>query len=129
MVEQPFPASDDEVLREMQRPLPVCADESCHDSASLAGLVGKYDMINIKLDKTGGLTEALRVRQAASDHGFRIMMGCMIGSSLAIAPAVLVSQGLELIDLDAPMLLAEDRDPPLSWSGSVIEPAASALWG
>ena len=129
MVEQPFPASDDEVLASMQRPLPVCADESCHDSASLPAIAGKYDVVNIKLDKTGGLTEALVLRDAARQQGFDIMVGCMVGSSLAMAPAVLVAQGAKFVDLDGPLLLAEDRIPPLTFTGSVVAPAPVQLWG
>ncbi|MFT4828566.1 MAG: L-alanine-DL-glutamate epimerase-like enolase superfamily enzyme [Paracoccaceae bacterium] len=129
MVEQPFPAGADDALLGMDRPLPVCADESCHDRASLAGLVGKYDMINIKLDKTGGLTEALALRDAARAAGFQVMVGCMMGSSLAMAPASLVGQGAEVIDLDGPLLLAEDRDPPLTYDAAGLQPPIRALWG
>lgn len=129
MVEQPFPAGDDDALLGMDRPLPVCADESCHDRASLPALKGKYDMVNIKLDKTGGLTEALALRDAARAEGYAVMVGCMVGTSLAMAPAVLVAQGAELIDLDGPLLLAEDRIPPLEFNGSVLTPPVSALWG
>ena len=129
MVEQPFPAADDAVLADMQRPLPVCADESCHDVATLPALAGKYDMINIKLDKTGGLTEALRLRDAAQAQGYDVMVGCMIGTSLAMAPATLVAQGVSVVDLDGPLLLAEDREPPLSFDLSTIAPVAPALWG
>ena len=93
----------------MARPLPVCADESCHDRASLPALAGKYDMVNIKLDKTGGLTEALALRDAARAAGFGVMVGCMVGSSLGMAPAVLVAQGAAVVDLDGPLLLARDR--------------------
>lgn len=129
MVEQPLPADDDEGLRGIERPLPVCADEACHDRHSLPLLVGKYDMINIKLDKTGGLTEALALRDVAVDLGFQIMVGCMIGTSLAMAPAVLVAQGAQLVDLDAPLLLATDRNTPLVYEGSVLSPPVSGLWG
>ncbi|MBB5514994.1 L-alanine-DL-glutamate epimerase-like enolase superfamily enzyme [Rubricella aquisinus] len=129
MVEQPFPAGDDAALAGLDRPLPVCADESCHDRASLPGLKGKYDMVNIKLDKTGGLTEALALRDAARAEGFTVMVGCMVGTSLAMAPAVLVAQGAELVDLDGPLLLAEDRTPPLEFNGSVLTPPVPALWG
>ena len=129
MVEQPFPAGDDAALAELERVLPVCADESCHDRASLPGLAGKYDMVNIKLDKTGGLTEALALRAAAREAGFRVMVGCMLGSSLAMAPAVLVAQGAEVVDLDGPLLLAEDRDPPLAFADAMIHPADPRLWG
>ncbi|MEM1265261.1 MAG: N-acetyl-D-Glu racemase DgcA [Pseudomonadota bacterium] len=129
MVEQPFPASADEALGEMERPLPVCADESCHDRASLPALVGRYDMVNIKLDKTGGLTEALAMRDAARAAGFRIMVGCMVGSSLAMAPGTLLAQGAEIVDLDAPLLLAEDREPPLAYDGVAAQPPLADLWG
>lgn len=129
MVEQPFPAGADDALRGMDRPLPVCADESCHDRASLADLVGKYDMINIKLDKTGGLTEALALRDAARAAEFQVMVGCMMGSSLAMAPASVVGQGAEVIDLDGPLLLAEDRDPPLTYDAAGLQPPPAALWG
>lgn len=129
MVEQPLPQSDDGELAGRTRPLTVCADESCHDTASLDALIGKYDMVNIKLDKTGGLTEALDLKAAALDRGFEIMVGCMVTSSLAMAPAMLVAQGAALADLDGPLLLAEDRDCPIHYSGSVMEPAPRELWG
>jgi L-alanine-DL-glutamate epimerase-like enolase superfamily enzyme len=129
MVEQPLPAGEDDMLAEIARPLPVCADESCHDCASLPALKGKYDMVNIKLDKTGGLTEALRLRDAARAEGYRVMVGCMVGSSLAMAPAMIVAQGAEIVDLDGPLLLAEDRVPPLRFEGSTIYPPDAALWG
>lgn len=129
MVEQPLPAAEDAPLAGIERPLPVCADEAVHDCASLAALTGKYDMINIKLDKTGGLTEALRLKAIASAQGYRIMVGCMIGSSLAMAPAALVAQGAEIVDLDAPLLLAEDQDLPIPYTGSTMHPTPQALWG
>jgi L-Ala-D/L-Glu epimerase len=129
MVEQPLPAGDDQMLAEIARPLPVCADESCHDCASLPDLAGKYDMVNIKLDKTGGLTEALALRDAARAAGFRVMVGCMVGTSLAMAPAVLVAQGAEVVDLDGPLLLAEDREPPLRYDAAGVYPPEPELWG
>jgi L-alanine-DL-glutamate epimerase-like enolase superfamily enzyme len=129
MVEQPLPADEDGMLSEIARPLPVCADESCHDRASLPGLKGKYDMVNIKLDKTGGLTEALALKAAAEAEGYAVMVGCMVGSSLAMAPAVLVAQGAAIVDLDGPLLLAEDRDPALRFEGSTLYPADPELWG
>ncbi|WP_224816795.1 N-acetyl-D-Glu racemase DgcA [Hasllibacter sp. MH4015] len=129
MVEQPLPAGDDDMLAEIARPLPVCADESCHDRKSLPALAGKYDMVNIKLDKTGGLTEALALRDAARADGYKIMVGCMVGSSLAMAPAMIVAQGAEIVDLDGPLLLAEDRVPPLRFDGSVVYPPDAELWG
>jgi L-alanine-DL-glutamate epimerase-like enolase superfamily enzyme len=129
MVEQPLPAAEDDALREMARPLPVCADESCHDRASLPALRGKYDMVNIKLDKAGGLTEALALREAARAQGFGIMVGCMVGSSLAMAPAVLVAQGATVTDLDGPLLLARDREHPLRYDDRGVHPATPELWG
>lgn len=129
LVEQPLPAGEDEALIGMERPVPVCADESCHDRASLAGLKGKYDVVNIKLDKTGGLTEALALRQAALAEGYQVMVGCMVGSSLAMAPATLLAQGAMVTDLDGPLLLAEDRDVPLVFDGAGVHPPKADLWG
>jgi len=128
-VEQPLPAGADDMLAEISRPLPVCADESCHDRDSLPALRGKYDMVNIKLDKTGGLTEALALRDAARAAGYGVMVGCMIGSSLAMAPAVLVAQGADVVDLDGPLLLAEDRDCPLLYDAAGVHPSQAQLWG
>jgi L-alanine-DL-glutamate epimerase-like enolase superfamily enzyme len=129
LVEQPLPAGDDEALIGMARPVPVCADESCHDRASLPKLKGKYDVVNIKLDKTGGLTEALALREAARAQGYGIMVGCMIGSSLAMAPAVLVAQGAMVTDLDGPLLLAEDREDALIFDAAGVHPPRPELWG
>lgn len=129
LIEQPLPAGADEMLRHIPRTVPLCADESVHDRASLAGLVGKYDAVNIKLDKTGGLTEALAMAQAARAHGFRLMVGCMLASSLSMAPALLVAQDAEVVDLDGPLLLARDRDGGLRYEGSTVFPPAPALWG
>jgi L-alanine-DL-glutamate epimerase-like enolase superfamily enzyme len=129
LVEQPVPAGDDDALLGMARPVPVCADESCHDRASLPQLRGKYDMVNIKLDKTGGLTEALALRQMALAEGYGVMMGCMMGSSLAMAPATLVAQGATVTDLDAPLLLSEDRDQVLGYDSRGVYPPEAALWG
>ncbi|WP_281995539.1 N-acetyl-D-Glu racemase DgcA [Ruegeria faecimaris] len=129
LVEQPLPAGDDDALIGMERPVPVCADESCHDRASLPKLKGKYDVINIKLDKTGGLTEALELRKAAIAEGYDIMVGCMVGSSLAMAPATLLAQGAMVTDLDGPLLLAEDRDNPLTFDDAGVYPPLAALWG
>ena len=129
MIEQPLPSTDDEQLRGVERSIPVCADESCHDRATLPALVGKYDMINIKLDKTGGLTEALNLVDAALKQGLSIMVGCMIGTSLAMAPGILVAQAATIVDLDGPLLLAEDRNPGLSFTGSIIHPPEPRLWG
>jgi L-alanine-DL-glutamate epimerase-like enolase superfamily enzyme len=129
LIEQPLPAADDLGLGAVAHPVPVCADESCHDTASLAALGTRYEAVNIKLDKTGGLTEALRLRAAARAAGRRVMVGCMLGTSLAMAPAILVAQGAEWVDVDGPLLLARDRDPGLSYAGSIVAPPPAALWG
>ena len=129
LVEQPLPAADDSALDGVARPLPVCADESCHGLGSLPQLARKYDAINIKLDKTGGLTEALRLKRQATAEGFRIMVGCMLGTSLAMAPAFLLTDGVDFIDLDGPLLLAKDREAPIRYAGSLMFPASAALWG
>jgi L-alanine-DL-glutamate epimerase-like enolase superfamily enzyme len=129
LVEQPLPAGDDEALIGMERPVPVCADESCHGWQSLRHLKGKYDVVNIKLDKTGGLTEALALREAALSEGYKVMVGCMVGSSLAMAPATLVAQGALVTDLDGPLLLAEDRHNALTFDEAGVHPPDAALWG
>jgi L-alanine-DL-glutamate epimerase-like enolase superfamily enzyme len=129
MVEQPLPADADAPLAESARPLPVCADESCHDRASLPKLAGRYDFVNIKLDKTGGLTEALALKAAAEAAGYRIMVGCMLASSLAMAPAILLAQGAEVVDLDGPLLLAEDRPDAIVYDAAGAHPPVAALWG
>ena len=129
LVEQPLPAGEDEALIGMDRPVPVCADESCHDRNSLPGLKGKYDVVNIKMDKAGGLTEALALREAALAEGYGVMVGCMVGSSLAMAPATLVAQGAAVVDLDGPLLLAEDRDTPLIFDDAGVHPPRAELWG
>lgn len=129
LVEQPLPSSDDDALLGLERVLPTCADESCHDRKSLAAMQGKYDFANIKLDKTGGLTEALALKDAAQAAGFGIMVGCMVGSSLAMAPATLVAQGAAFTDLDGPLLLAEDRMEALKFDEDGVHPPVAALWG
>ncbi len=129
LVEQPLPADEDDMLAEIDRPVPVCADESCHDRAGLFGLKGKYDAVNIKLDKTGGLTEALALKDQAMAEGYRIMVGCMVGSSLAMAPAVLLAQGAMVTDLDGPLLLAEDRPYALKFDKAGVHAPSAALWG
>ncbi len=129
LVEQPLPAGEDGMLGEIERPLPVCADESCHDRASLPSLKGKYDVVNIKLDKTGGLTEALALRDAALSEGYGIMVGCMVGTSLAMAPGVLLAQGAAVVDLDGPLLLAEDREKALVYDDRGVHPPEAGLWG
>jgi L-alanine-DL-glutamate epimerase-like enolase superfamily enzyme len=129
LVEQPLPAGADDMLAEIARPLPVCADESCHDRASLSTLKGKYDIVNIKLDKTGGLTEALALKAEALAAGYGVMVGCMVGTSLAMAPAVLLAQGAHIVDLDGPLLLAEDRATPLEYDAAGVHPPRPELWG
>ena len=129
LVEQPLPAGNDDALEQIERAVPVCADESVHDRASLAGLAGRYDAVNIKLDKTGGLTEALLVAEVARGLGLKIMVGSMVATSLAMAPALLLAQHADWVDLDGPLLLARDRDPGLVYEGATILPPPSALWG
>jgi L-Ala-D/L-Glu epimerase / N-acetyl-D-glutamate racemase len=129
LVEQPLPAAYDAALAGFPHPIPVCADESVHDRASLAQLVGKYDAINLKLDKTGGLTEALALAAQAERMGFALMVGCMISTSLALAPALLVAQRARVVDLDGALLLARDRPDGLRYDGSRVHPATPELWG
>ncbi len=129
MIEQPLPEVRDEALAQIKRPIPVCADESVRDRASLAALAGKYDAINVKLDKTGGLTEALALVAEAEKRGFAIMVGCMVATSLAMAPAMLLAQRARVVDLDGPLLLAKDRPEGLRYVGSSASPPAAALWG
>jgi L-Ala-D/L-Glu epimerase len=129
MVEQPLPAGRDEILARMPRPVPVCADESLHDRTGLASLLGRYDFVNVKLDKTGGLTEAQALVGEARRLGFGVMVGCMVGSSLAMAPAVLLAQGAEIVDLDGPLLMKADREGGLAYEGSTVSPPEASLWG
>ena len=129
MLEQPLHADQDEALRDVAFPLPLGADESCHDTETLKRLVGLYQVVNIKLDKTGGLTEALRLREAAQAAGFRVMVGCMLASSLSMAPAHLVAQGVDFVDIDGPLLMARDRTPGLVYDGSLVHPPEPDLWG
>jgi L-alanine-DL-glutamate epimerase-like enolase superfamily enzyme len=129
LVEQPLPAGNDDALARIRKPLAVCADESVHDRASLNGLRERYDAVNIKLDKTGGLTEALAMADAARAQGFEIMIGCMVATSLAMAPAMLLTQVARFVDLDGPLLLARDRDEGLRYEGSLAYPPDAALWG
>ena len=119
----------DQALAKIKRPIPVCADESAHDRASLSALVGKYDAINIKLDKTGGLTEALAMAEQAQQLGFIVMAGCMVATSLAMAPAMLLAQAARYVDLDGPLLLAKDRADGLRYEDSLVYPPSAALWG
>ena len=129
MIEQPFPANNDSVLKTLDHPIPVCADESCHDTADLDRLVGLYEFVNIKLDKTGGLTEALRLQAEAESKGFRTMVGCMSATSLGIAPAFFIAQRAKIVDLDAPLYLYEDRPFPMKYDGSIVHPPSPELWG
>jgi L-alanine-DL-glutamate epimerase-like enolase superfamily enzyme len=129
LVEQPLPAGQDAALGRIARPIPVCADESAHATASLKELVGRYDAVNIKLDKTGGLTEALAMSREAERLGLKVMVGCMVATSLAMAPALIVAQQAFIVDLDGPLLLAKDREPALRYEGSTVHPPDAALWG
>jgi L-alanine-DL-glutamate epimerase-like enolase superfamily enzyme len=129
LVEQPLPEGRDEALARIKRTIPVCADESVHDRASLGALAGKYDAINVKLDKAGGLTEALALAGAAEQRGLAVMVGCMVATSLAMAPAMLVAQRARVVDLDGPLLLAKDRLEGLRYDGSLVYPPEPALWG
>ena len=130
LVEQPLPAGADAALADIERAVPVAADESCHTRADLPTLAGRYDVVNVKLDKTGGLTEALALRDAATAAGFGIMVGCMLATSLAMAPALLVAQEARFVDLDGPLLLARDREPGLDYHpDGRVAPPSPALWG
>jgi L-alanine-DL-glutamate epimerase-like enolase superfamily enzyme len=129
LIEQPLPAGHDAILRHIAHPVPICADESVHEAKDLEALVGLYDAVNIKLDKSGGLTAALTLRDRARELGFEVMVGCMVGTSLAMAPAVLLAQGAEFVDLDGPLLLARDRQPGLVYEGSLVSPPDRTLWG
>ena len=129
MLEQPFPVGCDHWLASLGRALPVCADESCHAADSLIELAGLYDVVNIKLDKTGGLTEALRMKSLAEASGFKVMVGCMVATSLSMAPAFLLAQGASYVDIDGPLLLQHDRQPGLRYEGSQVFPPSRELWG
>jgi len=129
LIEQPLPAGADEALDGYECPVVLCADESVHDTHGFDSLVGRYRMINIKLNKTGGLTEALRLKTMAEKAGMGVMVGCMLGTSLAMAPAILVAEGVDVVDLDGPLLLARDREPGLRYEGATMFPPEPALWG
>tara|TARA_A100001011_G_C14295035_1_gene838074 strand:+ start:391 stop:1359 length:969 start_codon:yes stop_codon:yes gene_type:complete len=129
LIEQPFPASKDYLLKGLEKKIPICADESCHDLKSIKKLIGLYDYLNIKLDKTGGLTEAIKLIMNAKKYGFKIMLGCMVGTSLAMAPALLLSGISDIVDLDGPLLLKEDRPKPLKYNDFWVFPAANGIWG
>jgi L-alanine-DL-glutamate epimerase-like enolase superfamily enzyme len=129
MIEQPFPANADEALEYLERPIPICADESCHDRASLPHVIGRYDMINIKTDKTGGLTEALALKAEAETVGLKVMVGCMLSSSLSMAPAFVAAQGADVVDLDGPLLLAKDIENGFEFAQNAMLPFSTKLWG
>ncbi len=129
LIEQPLPAAADQALKAVDHRVPICADESVHDRTGLAALNGRYDAVNIKLDKTGGLTEALEMVQEAERLGFAVMVGCMVGTSLAMAPALMIAERAKWIDLDGPLLLARDRPDGLKYEGSIVHPPAQTLWG
>jgi L-alanine-DL-glutamate epimerase-like enolase superfamily enzyme len=129
LIEQPLPDGRDDILSAFRHPLAICADESVHARASLAALANKYDAVNIKLDKTGGLTEALATAEEAARLGLAIMVGCMVSTSLAMAPAILVAQRASVVDLDGALLLERDRLYPLRYEGSRVHPPSRALWG
>jgi len=129
LIEQPLPAKDDAMLGGLVRMVPVCADESAHTSADIAGLAGRYDAVNIKLDKAGGLAEALAMRDKARASGLKVMVGSMVATSLAVAPAFVVAQDADWVDLDGPLLLARDRDPPVRFEDGLLHPPPRELWG
>jgi L-alanine-DL-glutamate epimerase-like enolase superfamily enzyme len=129
LIEQPLPEGRDDALSRIRRKMPICADESAHARSSLAALAGKYDAVNIKLDKTGGLTEALAMLREARASNLTVMAGCMVATSLAMAPAVLLAQSAQFVDLDGPLLLARDREPGLAYRESEVMPPEPGLWG
>jgi L-alanine-DL-glutamate epimerase-like enolase superfamily enzyme len=129
LVEQPFPANADDVLETLDHPVPVCADESCHTSIDLPRLTNRYEVINVKLDKTGGLTEALLLIERARESGFKLLIGCMVCTSLGIAPARVLASAADSVDLDGPLLLAGDRHHGLSYQGGKIGIPPRELWG
>ena len=129
LIEQPFPADADEILETLERPIPVCADESCHTTEDLLRLKKRYEMINVKLDKTGGLTEAIRLCERARENGFQILVGSMVGTSLSMAPARVLASATDYVDLDGPLLLARDREPGLVYRNGKIGIPPRELWG
>jgi L-Ala-D/L-Glu epimerase len=129
LIEQPLPADADAALAAIPRRVPVCADESLHTRAELDALVGRYDAVNIKLDKAGGLTEAFALAAAARARGFKLMVGSMVATSLSMAPATLLAQAADWVDLDGPLLLARDREPRLRYEGALLQPPTAELWG
>jgi L-alanine-DL-glutamate epimerase-like enolase superfamily enzyme len=129
LIEQPFPADADKVLETLDRPIPVCADESCHTTADLFRLTNRYEMLNVKLDKTGGLTEALLLTERAREAGFKLLLGCMVCTSLGIAPARLLASAVDYVDLDGPLLLADDRHHAVPYANGRIGLPPRELWG
>ncbi|MBC8240489.1 MAG: dipeptide epimerase, partial [Alphaproteobacteria bacterium] len=129
MIEQPLKAGEDDALVDFNSPIPICADEACHTVDGLAALKAKYQMINVKLDKTGGLTEAIHLTRAAKELGFSVMIGCMVGTSLAMAPATLLGAYADFVDLDGPLLMKKDRDHGLDFTDGLINAPGAALWG
>ncbi len=129
LIEQPFPADNDDVLQTLDHPIPVCADESCHTTADLQRVKNRYEVINVKLDKTGGLTEALRLCEGARENGFKLLIGCMVCTSLSIAPARLLASDAHWVDLDGPLLLSRDRDHGLAYQNGRIGMPSRELWG
>jgi L-alanine-DL-glutamate epimerase-like enolase superfamily enzyme len=129
LVEQPFPSNADEVLESLDHLIPMCADESCHTSADLPRLTNRYEVVNIKLDKTGGLTEAVCMCEHARESGFKLLIGCMVCTSLGIAPARLLASTAQWVDLDGPLLLARDRDDGLNYQEARIAMPRGELWG
>ncbi len=129
LIEQPFPANADDILEALDHPIPICADESCHTSADLPRLTNRYEVLNVKLDKTGGLTEALLLTTRAREAGFKLLIGCMVCTSLGIAPARLLADAADYVDLDGPLLLAADRDHGLSYRAGNIGVPSRELWG
>jgi L-alanine-DL-glutamate epimerase-like enolase superfamily enzyme len=129
LVEQPLPAGRDAILADIPRPVPVCADESAHTAADIPALLGRYDAVNVKLDKAGGLTAALAMAEAARAAGLRVMAGCMVATSLAMAPAWLLSSHADWLDLDGPLLLAKDRPNGIRYARGWMSPPTSELWG
>lgn len=129
LIEQPLPAGADDALLNFKSPVPLCADESCHDTASLGAIIGRYEMVNIKLNKSGGLTEAIRLTNAAEAAGLKIMIGCMVGTSLAMAPAALLGAKAQVIDLDGPLLLTQDRSPGIRYDKATMYPPEPEVWG
>ena len=129
LIEQPFPANADDVLETLDHPIPICADESCHTSTELSRLTNRYEVVNVKLDKTGGLTEALRLCERARAAGFKLLIGCMVSTSLGMAPARILASTADYVDLDGPLLLARDRENLLSYHDSKIGIPPRELWG